>query len=143
MAAAIRALCGPEAPEELPGLARAALESLALEYRRSLGLLQRLSGCSVERLHVVGGGSQNDLLNRMTADACGLPVVAGPVEATALGNALMQARAFGALSGLEDARRVLAASVPLKTFIPAPSPAWEGAYRRYLSLKESRPHARV
>jgi rhamnulokinase len=143
MAAAIRALCGNGAPADLGGLARAALESLALEYRRSLGLLQRLSGCSVERLHIVGGGSQNDLLNRLTADACGLPVVAGPVEATALGNALMQARAFGHLESLQDARRVIAASVPLKTFIPSPSPAWEDAYRRYLSLKESRPHARA
>jgi rhamnulokinase len=143
MAEAIRALCGAGAPTDLGGLARVALESLALEYRRSLGLLQRLSGCSVERLHIVGGGCQNELLNRMTADACGLPVVAGPVEATALGNALMQARAFGRLEGLEDARRVVAASVPLKTFVPAPSPAWESAYRRYLSLKESRPHARA
>jgi rhamnulokinase len=145
MAAAIRALCpaGRGAPDGLPALLRCTLESLALEYRRTLDLLRRFSGKSVERIHIVGGGSQNDLLCRMTADACGIPVLAGPVEATSVGNALMQARAMGAVPSLQDARRLVAASFNITVYPSHPSPAWDEAYARYLDRKETSPHAPV
>ena len=113
-------------PERIgPGLAPAAvvrciLDSLATAFARTVHRAAALAGTTVEVIHVVGGGSQNDLLCQRTADLSGLPVVAGPVEATAVGNIAVQARAHGALSGsLEDLRAVIATSVELRRFAPA------------------------
>lgn len=99
-------------------LVRIILESLARRYAQVLGKLEAMTGKRLERIHVVGGGSQNRLLNQLTADACRVPVVAGPVEATAIGNILMQMVALGTLSSLAEGRRLVAESFPLETFNP-------------------------
>jgi rhamnulokinase len=99
---------------------RCVLDSLAAGYRSAVDRAAGLAGRQVDVVHVVGGGSQNELLCQLTADAVGRPVVAGPVEATALGNVLVQARAHGALTGdLDDLRRVVVDSVELRRYEPA------------------------
>ncbi|WP_265520434.1 rhamnulokinase [Oerskovia flava] len=110
---------GQEVPQTRPALVRAVLDSLAAAYARALTQACELSGARVDTLYLVGGGSQNELLCRLTAEATGLPVVAGPVEAAALGNVLVQARAGGAVSGgLPDLRRVVVASSTLRRVEP-------------------------
>jgi rhamnulokinase len=107
-------------PASRPAMVRCILDSLAAAYARAIGDAHRLSGREIRVVHVVGGGSQNALLCQLTADACGLPIVAGPVEATALGSALVQARAHGQLSGdLESLRALVRATQPLRRFEPA------------------------
>ena len=110
---------GQPVPETDGQLSRCALDSLALTYRKVLRGLEQLTGETVETLHVVGGGSQNDLLNQLTADACGIPVVAGPIEATGLGNVLYQARPATDLDGLRELRRMVRTSHTLRTFEPS------------------------
>ncbi|WP_022917099.1 rhamnulokinase [Ruania albidiflava] len=108
--------------------ARCIIDSLALAYRRAIDDAARLSGRQVAVVHVVGGGSQNSLLCQATADATGLPVLAGPVEGTALGNALVQARAAGVLSGDRTALRAVAArTADVRTYQPdrAEHTAWQ------------------
>ena len=119
IAEAVAAL-GQPVPGSREGIVRCVLDSLALAHRRTIREAAVLSGRSVDTVHVVGGGARNRLLCRLTADACGLPVVAGPVEATATGNVLVQARALGALDGgLPDLRAFLAKQVTTETFEPA------------------------
>lgn len=134
MPVAVREYCGrtgqPE-PESDGALARCCLESLALAYRRVLEATEHLSGRRIATVRVVGGGSQIRLLNQWTADASGRTVVAGPVEATALGNLVVQAIAAGALPDLAAGRRAVAASVALEHFEPQPSAAWQAAYERF------------
>jgi rhamnulokinase len=98
---------------------RSVLQSLANAYASAIRDIERLTGRAIRTVHIVGGGAQNALLCRLTADAVGVPVVAGPVEATAIGNLLVQARTHGLLSGDLDAlRRVVASSFPPRTHIP-------------------------
>jgi rhamnulokinase len=112
-----RDLPTPGTPAEL---VRCILDSLALAYRRALLAAQSLSGRHADVVHIVGGGSRNDLLCQLTADATGLPVVAGPAEATALGNVLVQARALGAAPAtLPGMRALLRSCLALRTFTPA------------------------
>lgn len=106
-------------PASWAAMVRCALESLALCYRRNLRLLDRLLGRRTERLHVIGGGSQNRLLNQLTADACGIPVLAGPAEATAIGNIGVQLIATGVLDGFPELRRMVAQSFPTELFEPS------------------------
>jgi rhamnulokinase len=112
---------------------RCILDSLALAHRRTVHDAQRLAGHDIEVVHVVGGGARNALLCQLTADACGLPVVAGPVEATALGNVLVQARALGVLSGgLDTLRAVVRGSHRLHRYEPSgDTAAWEAAAARH------------
>jgi rhamnulokinase len=125
---------GQSPPSSEGEFARTALESLALKYRMVLGGLEELAGSKVEIIHIVGGGSQNELLNQFTADACGLPVVAGPVEATALGNVLVQTRSSGALTTLAEMRSVVRASSVLKRYEPRERQAWNDAFGRFREL---------
>jgi rhamnulokinase len=122
---------GQPVPASPAAYARCVLDSLALAHRRAIRDAVRLSRRAVEVVHVVGGGSANRLLCQLTADACGLPVVAGPVEATAWGNALIQARALGAVSGdLAQLRATLRAHVQLQRYEPRGNPAdWDAAER--------------
>jgi rhamnulokinase len=107
------------------------MESLALSHRAALRAAARLSGRTIGVVHLIGGGARNDLLCQLTADACGLPVVAGPVEATALGNVLVQARADGGPADLPAMRELVAATQPLRRFEPAGDPAaWDAAAAR-------------
>lgn len=129
----IRALCreqGQPVPESRAQVLRCAFESLALCYRRVLRRMDALLGRRTRRLHIIGGGTRNQLLCRMTADACGIPVQAGPVEATAIGNLLVQAMASGDLSSLEEARKVTAAAADLETYEPRDAAAWDEAEAR-------------
>ena len=139
MPAAIRAYCRrteqPE-PEGDGAVVRCCLESLALKYRSVLDGLEKLLGHRLERVHIVGGGSQNDLLNQFTADACAREVVAGPVEATALGNLMMQAVASGAIADVAAGRHVVAASAQRQHYAPEHADAWEAAYERFKGLLE-------
>lgn len=137
MPSEIRAWCeshGQPPPEAEGQFVRCALESLALKYRMVLGWLEELSGMPVEVVHIVGGGTQNELLNQFTANACGRPVITGPVEATALGNVLVQARTAGALATLSDMRAVVRASSTLKQYDPQDQPAWTAATARFREL---------
>ncbi len=135
MPARIAAACvrlGQPAPPDRPAIVRCVLDSLALAHRRTVREAVALSGHAVDVVHVVGGGARNALLCRLTADACELPVIAGPVEAAALGNALVQARALGAVSGGLDAlRALLRATQPLTRHDPGGDPtAWDAAEAR-------------
>src|SRR4051794_29860210 len=114
------AAAGLPVPEGRAALVRCILDSLAAAYARAIDDARRLTGRPIEVIHVVGGGSRNELLCRLTADATGLPVVAGPVEATAIGNILVQARALGLVSGgLDQPRAIVRASEPLRHYEPA------------------------
>ncbi len=125
MPARITEACGRSGrpgPATRPAMVRCILDSLAVAYARAIDDARRLSGHEIRVVHVVGGGSRSALLCQLTADACGLPIVAGPVEATALGNVLVQARAHGVLTGdLESLRALVRATQPLRRFEPAPA----------------------
>ncbi len=116
-------------------LVRCAYESLALKYREVLGWLEELTGNRIEVIHVVGGGSKSAILNQFTADACQRPVITGPVEATALGNLLVQVRASGELSSLAEMRDVIRKSSEVATCQPGKSTAWEDASARFADLR--------
>jgi len=133
--AEIAAACGE--PLADPGrVVRCALESLALRYRWTIDRLEAVTGTRVEVVHVVGGGARNRLLCQMTADATGRPVVAGPVEATAAGSALVQARALGLVGSLAEARELVGRSFPPDRYEPRPDGRWEEARARSAGLLE-------
>jgi sugar (pentulose or hexulose) kinase len=117
---------------------RSCLDSLALTYRRTLGGLEDVTGQKISVIHIVGGGSQNELLNQMTADACGRPVIAGPIEATAAGNILVQAMATGSLKNLADIRQVIRQSFNVKRYEPTDTQKWDRAYERYMEIVAKR-----
>ncbi|WP_055479910.1 rhamnulokinase [Sphaerimonospora mesophila] len=124
---------GQRPPDGREATVRCVLESLALAYRRTLRQAVRLSGRDVEVVHVVGGGARNATLCQMTADATGLPVVAGPVEAAALGNGLVQARARGEV---DDIRDLVRRSAPLRTYRPrGGETAWDRAESRLPAIR--------
>jgi rhamnulokinase len=121
-----------------PGaMIRCALESLAMCYRQTLNKLERATGKKTARLHIVGGGSKNSLLNRFTADATGIPVLAGPSECTGIGNVMVQAIALGRLPSLEAARQIVRNSFPPTTYKPGNAGLWEEAYARFCRLSGS------
>jgi rhamnulokinase len=125
---------GQPVPETVGAMSRCIFESLALKYRYVLDLQIRLTGKAVEVVHVVGGGAQNALLCQMAANAMGRPVLAGPVEATALGNAVSQLIALGDLASVHEGRRLISESFPLTVYQPQESDAWEAAYQRFCTL---------
>jgi len=116
--------------------ARAILESLALRYRYVLESLEKLGRRKIELIHIVGGGSRNMVLNQFVADCTGRRVIAGPAEATAIGNLLVQAIGAGELRGLDDVRAVVRNSFAPVTIDPHPSDQWEKAYARFQKLSE-------
>ena len=121
-------------PESVGALARCVYESLALKYRWALERIEAIRGSRVDTLHIVGGGSQNKLLNDMTACAIRRPVVAGPVEGASIGNLLGQAMALGEIQGIDQLREVVARSFDVETFLPHDEGAWEDAYGRFLAV---------
>ncbi|HEY2881040.1 MAG TPA: rhamnulokinase family protein [Pirellulales bacterium] len=129
---------GQAVPADEGAVIRCALESLALDYRRTLTSLEDLTGDNIETVHIVGGGTQNRLLCQMTADACKRRVVAGPVEATAIGNLMMQAIAAGEIGSIAEAREVVRRSFPVEEYEPQNSAAWDEAFGRLQKvLKQS------
>jgi len=110
---------------------RVILESLALEYRKVVDLLENVTGKSIDVLHMVGGGIQNELLCQFTANALGRKVVAGPIEATATGNIIMQALATGQINSLVEARAIIRNSFDLKTYQPQDRNLWKSQYQKF------------
>ncbi|QEH31566.1 Rhamnulokinase [Aquisphaera giovannonii] len=121
-------------PSDEGAIVRCCLESLALKYRWTIERLEGILGTTIRTIHVVGGGSKNALLCQFTADACGRPVHAGPVEATAIGNILMQAIGRGKLGSIRDLRAVVARSFPAVVFEPRDTAAWDDAAGRFAAL---------
>lgn len=113
---------------------RMIFESLAMKYRETLDVFKSLSENPIEKLHVIGGGSRNALLNQFTSNALGIPVVAGPAEASSLGNIMLQAKAAGVVDSLQEIRNVVSANVDLAEFIPSGTEEWNDAYSRYLEI---------
>lgn len=136
MPRAIREVCaasGQTPPEGIGATVRCALDSLALKYRWTLERLEEVTGRPIHTLHIVGGGTQNTLLNQLAADATGRVVKTGPVEATAAGNVLLQAMARGLLGSLDELRAVVRTSFPIETYEPAAGERarWDDAYGRF------------
>jgi rhamnulokinase len=129
---------GQPAPETEGQFVRCVLESLALTYASVLEGLEELTGTMVEAVHVVGGGSRNKLLNTFAANACGRPVVAGPVEATVLGNLLVQARSHGEIQSLADIRSAVRESSEVEQYDPDNVAAWKEARGRFAELRKSK-----
>ncbi|MEX0886197.1 MAG: rhamnulokinase family protein [Phycisphaeraceae bacterium] len=125
---------GQPAPTSPGQYVRCCLESLALRYRQTLDGIEQLTGERITRLHVVGGGGKNELLDQMTADALGRPVYVGPYEATAMGNALTQAMGAGDIASLAELRGLVAASVKPKRFDPIDASRYEDALDRFAGL---------
>lgn len=121
-------------PESVGEIARSLYESLAFRYKQTLEKLQKLASFPIETLHIIGGGSKNTMLNSFTANAIGIPVVAGPSEATAIGNILLQAMAAGLVKDKEEMRRIVRNSTELETFDPSNKELWESQYRKYLEV---------
>lgn len=121
MVEAIKEFClktNQDKPQTKGEFARVVLESLALKYKTILEKIEKLSNKKIEKLHIVGGGTQNELLNQLTANATGKQVAAGPIEATALGNIMVQAIAKGKIESLQKGREIIAKSFPVKIFEP-------------------------
>jgi rhamnulokinase len=139
MVSAIAEYCrqtGQPEPSSHAAYARAILESLAFKYRKVLEGLECLTGARFDEIRVVGGGARNRLLNQFTADATGRVVVAGPVEATALGNIAMQMLATGRVSSLEEARAIIDRSFPGERYEPSSAGRWNQHYRRFQEYVE-------
>jgi rhamnulokinase len=139
MPARIREFCartGQPQPETIGQIMRTVYESLALKYRYALDRLVNLAGHDVDHLHIIGGGSQNRLLNQMTADATGRVVITGPVEATALGNAIVQFIALGELDNIAQARSILSQTMGTETYTPRQSAEWQDAFERFTRYVE-------
>jgi rhamnulokinase len=139
MLAAVRAFLAEtsqSAPSDPPSVTRIVLESLALRYATILAALEQAQARKVHGCHVIGGGAHNTFLNQATADACQRPVQAGPTEATALGNLLVQALADGACADLAAARAIVRRSIPIARFEPSAenAAAWQDARERFAAL---------
>ena len=134
MVEAIQKYCkktGQTVPDDYKTMARCIFESLAMRYRQVLGYLKDMAPFPIERLHVIGGGSRNGYLMQMTANSIGMPVVTGPVEGTAIGNIMLQAKAAGLVNDLFEMRKMIADNIETKTFLPQDTAAWDEAYKMY------------
>lgn len=129
---------GQSTPSSKNEIVRVALEGLALKYREVLENLRSQTGKSLQSLHIVGGGTQNVLLNQMTADSTGCEVVAGPVEATSVGNVLVQMMATGEISSLAEGREIVANSFEPQRYTPNDSDSWNEAYEKMRTLSSDR-----
>jgi rhamnulokinase len=140
MPARIRTFCqrtNQSVPESKAAIVRCALEGVALKYRWVLERLEEMVGHRLEPIHIVGGGTQNRLLSQFAADATSRVVITGPIEATAIGNLLVQAIALGHIGSLRDARTVVRQSFAPDVFEPTSRVAWDDAYTRLRQLMES------
>jgi len=123
-------------PEDAGSVVRTALDSLALKYRWVLERLEMLTGHRLDRIHMVGGGTQNTLLCQLAANAMGRPVIAGPIEATAIGNIIVQAIGLGHIGSLDQGREIVRNSFEVITYEPEPERAIEDAYARFAGMLE-------
>jgi rhamnulokinase len=137
MTQAVRDFCYQTAqgtPANHGEVIRCIYDSLALKYRFTLEQIRDVSDQPIEVIHIIGGGANNHFLNQLTADATGLDVVAGPTEATAIGNIMIQAKALGYVGSLAEIRQIVANSSELVRFIPSNELDWDEAYNRYLRI---------
>ncbi len=125
---------GQISPSNHAEYVRCIFESLSLKYKNVLGKFIQLAPFPIEKLHVIGGGSKNPLLNQWTANAIGIPVIAGPSEATAIGNIMIQAKAAGCISSLLEMRQIIRNSISLEEFLPENKGEWESAYTKFLEV---------
>ena len=127
---------GQPIPESEGAILRCVLDSIALKFRHVLGMCEKIGGRRIETIHIVGGGTKNLQLCQAAADACGCRVVAGPIEATAIGNLMMQAVADGAVANIEEARQVIRASFEVAEYLPTTqhTAEWNDAYERFLDV---------
>jgi sugar (pentulose or hexulose) kinase len=125
---------GQKPPEGQGDIVRCILESLALKYRYTFEGLKDVLGRKLSKIHIIGGGSRNGLLNSFTADALGVPVIAGPAEATSLGNVMTQMMALGEVGSLQQSREIISRSFKTATYEAGVSAGWDRAYGRFLSL---------
>ena len=134
----VREFCrrtGQPVPESVGEVIRCIYESLALKYRYTVESIKEATGKPAKVIHVVGGGTKDRFLSQMTANACGIRVLAGPEEATAIGNLMMQAIAAGAVADLKQARAIIADSFEVKEYEPTADRAiWDEAYGRFCAL---------
>ncbi len=128
---------GQKVPETKAEIIRCVFESLAMKYRWSMEKLEEITGNKLDSLHIVGGGSQNKLLNQLTANAIARPVICGPVEATATGNLMVQAMALGEVANLREIRQVVKNSFPTEDYMPEDTHEWDNAYGDYLKINEN------
>ncbi|MCP4763233.1 MAG: rhamnulokinase [archaeon] len=137
MVEAIKAYCinhDQSPPEGVGQMSRAIFESLAFKYKQVMENLEELIKKKIQVLHIFGGGSQNDTLNQFTANVLNIPVMAGPIEATAIGNILIQAQALNKIKDVSELREIVRKSFPIKEFMPIKNEKWENAYKRYLDI---------
>ena len=137
MVEAIQNYCqrtGQPVPQDYKAMARCIFESLAMRYRQVLEALKDMAPFPIEKLHVIGGGSLNGYLMQMAANSIGMPVVTGPVEGTAIGNIMMQAKSAGVVKDMFEMRRLIADSIETKTYLPQDREAWDEAYKKYLEI---------
>lgn len=139
MVEAIQNYCqktGQPVPQDYKAMTRCIFESLAMRYRQVLDYLKEMAPFPIERLHVIGGGSRNEYLMQMTANSLGIPVVTGPVEGTAIGNIMLQAKAVGLVKDRFEMRQMIADSIEMKTYLPQEKEVWDEAYERYLKVTQ-------
>jgi len=126
---------GQPVPQTKGEIARTVYESLAMSYREAFEGLEQIKGGRIDVLHIVGGGSRNILLNQITADAINRPVIAGPDEATAIGNLMVQVKAAGEVSSADEMRQVIRESFDVEVYEPRNTEVWDEQYQRYLKIK--------
>ncbi len=137
MTGAIKDYCektGQVVPADYRSMTRCIFESLALRYRQVMGYLKELAPFEIETLHVIGGGSRNAKLMQFTANSLGMPVLAGPVEGTAIGNIMLQAKASGCVRDMLEMRKVVANSIEMSEYLPQDTEMWREAYEKYLAV---------
>jgi rhamnulokinase len=121
-------------PQSKGEIARCIYDSLVLKYKYTLRQIESVTGKKIERLHIIGGGAHNSMMNQLTADATGIEVLAGPTEATAIGNILMQAKAVGKVNSLAEMRDIVSNSFEITKFKSSPKLDWEAAYKKFEKL---------
>ncbi len=139
MIEAIRTYCrktGQHVPEGYAEICRCIFDSLALRYRQVFTWLKEFADFDIDVLHIIGGGSLNNYLNQFTADSCGVTVLAGPQEGTAIGNVMLQAKASGLVKDIREMRGIIAQSLELKRFEPQDKAVWDEAYGKFLEISE-------
>ncbi|MBR5260834.1 MAG: rhamnulokinase, partial [Oscillospiraceae bacterium] len=133
----VREFCektGQYVPQTTGEVMRCIYESLAMKYRHTLNCLEDITGKKYNSMHVVGGGTKDNFLCQLAANACNIPVIAGPIEATVLGNAVNQLMASGDVADLADARRVISNSFDTIRYEPKDTALWDNAYQNFVKI---------
>lgn len=123
-------------PQTKGEIARCIYDSLVLKYKYTIKQIESVTGKRIEKLHIIGGGAHNKTVNQLTADATGIPVLAGPTEATAIGNIMLQAKALGMVNSLAEIREIVRNSFEVTEYFPSPELDWESAYTRFEALQK-------